>query len=187
MSSNEFEYDNSKTSDSMVLIRNTKDPRQSHGLLVFVEPKQCQSSSQSLCATNSNVGFRYYQFDVEATDFSGNVGRASASVVVIPKGFDADGNTDPASYFIERMATSPASNIILTKEMMWDTTREDPPDVEGISVSVVQTVSAEMTISGITGDYTSFGWSSVHILVLTSIFQLYFVQMKTKCQTILKT
>ena len=81
MSSNEFEYDNSKSSENMVLIRNSRDPRQSHSLLIFVEPKRCKSPSQSLyVVNNSNVGFRYYQFDVEATHFAGNVGRASASV-----------------------------------------------------------------------------------------------------------
>ena len=55
-------------------------------------------------------------------------------------------------YFTSSMTpeTSPASNIIQTKDMLWDTTREDPPDVPGVSVSVVETVSAEMTISGIT-------------------------------------
>ncbi|EJK48096.1 hypothetical protein THAOC_33136, partial [Thalassiosira oceanica] len=85
VSSNEFEYDNSKASDSMVLIRNTKDPRQSHSLMVFVEPRQCGVISDQLCVRNSNVGFRYYQFDVEATDLAGNTGSATAYVVVVPK------------------------------------------------------------------------------------------------------
>ena len=157
MSSNEFEYDNSKASDSMVLIRDTKDPRQSHGLMVFVEPSQCGVISDRLCVRNSNVGFRYYQFDVEATDSAGNTGSATAYVVIVPEAEDLPASRDSEGaldldYFTSRMTpeTSPASNVILTKDLLWDTTREDPPDVPGVSVSVVETVSAEMTISGVT-------------------------------------
>ena len=157
MSSNEFEYDNSKASDSMVLIRDTKDPRQSHSLMVFVEPRQCGVMSDRLCVRNSNVGFRYYQFDVEATDLAGNAGSATAYVVIVPEAEDLPASRDSVgaldlNYFTSSMTpeTSPASNVIQTKDMLWDTTREDPADVPGVSVSVVETVSAEMTISGIT-------------------------------------
>ena len=157
MSSNEFEHDNSKAGDSMVLIRDTKDPRQSHSLMVFVEPKQCGVISDKLCVRNSNVGFRYYKFDVEATDLAGNTGSATAYVVIVPEAEDLPASRDSEGaldldYFTSRMVpeTSPASNVIQTKDLFWDTTREDPPDVPGVSVSVVETVSAEMTISGIT-------------------------------------
>ena len=141
----------------MVLIRDTKDPRQSHGLMVFVEPSQCGVISDRLCVRNSNVGFRYYQFDVEATDSAGNTGSATAYVVIVPEAEDLPASRDSEGaldldYFTSRMTpeTSPASNVILTKDLLWDTTREDPPDVPGVSVSVVETVSAEMTISGVT-------------------------------------
>ena len=141
----------------MVLIRDTNDPRQSHSLMVFVEPRQCGLISDSLCVRNSNVGFRYYQFDVEATDLAGNTGSETAYVVIVPEAEDLPASRDDLGaldldYFTSRMTpeTSPASNVIQTKDMLWDTTREDPPDVPGVSVSVVETVSAEMTISGIT-------------------------------------
>ena len=141
----------------MVLVREAMKSRQSHGLLVYVEPKQCgipsPSPSSSLCESSSDVGFRYYQIDVQATDFAGNVGTASAYVVIVPGNFDADANSNPAEYFVRRIADSTidasASYIIQTKEMLWDTTREDPPEEEGISVTTVQSVSAEMTISGL--------------------------------------
>ena len=120
-----FEYNKSKSSDNMVITRETNDPRQSHGLKVFVEPTQCQiGTSQSLCEIDLNIGFRYYQFDVEATDFAGNVGTARAFVVVVPDGFDRVANQDP-KHFINLMNLSPAINVIQTIETIGDTTESD--------------------------------------------------------------
>ena len=140
----------------MVLIRDTKDPRQSHSLMVFVEPRQCGVISDRLCVRNSNVGFRYYQFDVEATDLAGNTGSATAYVVIVPEAADLPASRDDQGaidlgYFTSSMTpeTSPASNVIKTKDLLWETTWEDGADDPGVSVSVVET-SAEMTISGIT-------------------------------------
>ena len=107
----------------MVVIQETINPRQSHGLKIFVKPTQCQNeASQSLCEADSNVGFRYYQFDVEATDFVGNAGAARAFVVVVPDDFDRDANQDP-KYFINVINDSPTVTIIQTVNMIWHTTQ----------------------------------------------------------------
>jgi len=119
VSSNEFEYDESMSSDNMVLMRKTKGAGQSHGVKVFVAPKQCQSdSSQSLCENDSNSDFRYYQFDVEATDFAGNVGKARAFVVIVPDGYD-DASTDPGRFINTIENSTHVLNVIQTLDMPW--------------------------------------------------------------------
>ena len=103
----------------MVLMRKFRDSRQSHGLRIFVEPKQCQiGNQQSFCETDSNSGFRFYQFDVEATDFAGNVGKARAFVVVVPNGFD---NSQGPLHFINVINETPARYVIQSVDMVWDT------------------------------------------------------------------
>ena len=102
----------------MVVMRETNE-RQSHSLLVFVEAKQCQkSTSQSICMADSNAGFRFYQFDVEATDFAGNVGKARAFVVVVPDSFDT---SQGPLHFINLIGETPARYVIQSADMVWNT------------------------------------------------------------------
>jgi len=123
ISSNEFEYNESQSSGNMAVIRETINPRQSHGLKIFVKSTQCQNVAfQSLCEADSNVGFRYYQFDVEATDFVGNVGAARAFVVVVPDDFDRGANQDH-KHFINVINDSRTVTIIQTVNSIWDTTQ----------------------------------------------------------------
>lgn len=83
----------------MVLMQKTEGAGQEHGVKVFVAAKQCQGGSSPLCEKNNPyIDFRYYQFDVEATDFAGNVGRAQAFVIIEPDGSDdASTGSDDAS------------------------------------------------------------------------------------------
>jgi len=123
VSSNEFEYDESMSSDNMVLMRKTRGTAQSHSVNVFVAPKQCQSdSSQSLCETDPNNDFRYYQFDVEATDFAGNVGRARAFVFIVPDGSDQD--QEPFANFFNGNSLR-ALYVIQTLDLPWSTAESE--------------------------------------------------------------
>ena len=78
VSSNEFAYDNVKTSESMVLVRETKDDRQSHRLHIFVEPSQCDRNPpqgsehvKPLCHTDiGTVLFRFYRIEIAVTDYA---------------------------------------------------------------------------------------------------------------------
>ena len=152
ISSNELEYDTSKS--DMALVRKTKDQRQSHGLLVFVEPSRCADSSSPLCEAFSHIvvpaedSFRYYQFNVHAIDYAGNIGISTAYVVVIPQKFKD--NLESPSYFVDFVGGAPdARNVIETREMIWDISRDDQVGSEFVSTTVARTLSGELAMSGI--------------------------------------
>lgn len=138
----------------MALVRETQDLRQSHGLLVFVEPSRCADSTSPLCEAFSHIvvsaedSFRYYQFNVHAIDYAGNIGTSTAYVVVIPQKFKD--NLESPSYFVDFVEGAPdARNVIETREMIWDTSRDDQVGSEFVSITVARTLSGELEMSGI--------------------------------------
>ena len=135
-------------------MRQTNDQRQSHGLRVFVEASRCAESSSPLCEPYSHVevspedSFRYYQMNVHATDRAKNTGMSTAYVVVIPQKYK-DELEDP-NYFVNFIEDAPdASNVIESKTLMWDTSRDDPVTSEFVSITVSKSVTGEMSMSGI--------------------------------------
>lgn len=148
VSSNEFEYDNTKP--GMVLVLETNDLRQSYGMMAFLQPSRCFDSSSLLCRTFSHkdVGaedtFRYYQVDIEATDMAGNVGTARAYVVVVPSSYKENeqnaNNKQNATYFVDFIEEAPdAMNVNQIKELVWDTNRDDPVQSAFVSITVAKT------------------------------------------------
>lgn len=150
--SNELEYDPNQS--GMALVRATKDQRQSHGLRVFVEASRCADSSSPLCEPFSHIevspedSFRYFQFNIRANDGAGNVGESTAYVVIIPQKYKD--TPEDANFFADFIDGAPtASNVIETKTMMWDTSRDDPVASEFVSITVSKKVTGEMSMSGI--------------------------------------
>ena len=135
-------------------MRQTNDQRQSHGLRVFVEASRCAESSSPLCEPYSHVevppedSFRYYQMNVHATDRAKNTGMSTAYVVIIPQKYKDD--LEDPNYFVNFIEDAPdASNVIESKTLIWDTSRDDPVTSEFVSITVSKTVTGEMSMSGV--------------------------------------
>jgi len=169
VSSNEFAYDNAKTNQNMVLIRETRDERQSHRIQIFVETERCDRAPQlgfdqlkPLCFIDPNSPyFRFYQIDIEVTDYASNVGTTQAWVIIMPLQFDQldsytadhpqNSNED---YWINYVRAQVPNNVIGTQLLEWQVpdsspTKELDPGIKGQEkTTATDVVTAKMTFSG---------------------------------------
>ena len=83
--------------------------------------------SKPLCEWDEETSpFRFYNIEVEATDYAGNIGQATATAIILEQGYKDDfrrfgDEFDSTTFFIDFTRVNPPQNVIRTKELLWDT------------------------------------------------------------------
>ena len=87
------------------------------------------SHDKPLCKWDDETSpFRFYNIEVMATDYAGNVGQATVTVIILEQGYKDDlrrfGSAfDSTSFFIDFARLTPPQYVISTKELLWDTSK----------------------------------------------------------------
>lgn len=74
--------------------------------------------SQNLCKNDPDTPIRFYEINIRATDYGGNVGSETLTVIIVPKSADDfffHDNETTSSFFIEMIGTSRVRHLLTSK------------------------------------------------------------------------
>merc|ERR1740123_2224051 len=101
------------------MMRKLKKVEQESQLQVYLEPSSCKTKEEEdtdeFCEWNPQVPIRFYEIQVKATDYGGNVANSTATVVVVPK-MKLDGDDTSKQLEKEEIYSNKYFENIIAKE-----------------------------------------------------------------------